>query len=42
MDERKRMGWKVMAIGSVLFAISVWVKRYVSVIQEETHRTTKC
>jgi len=29
MDERKRMGWKVMAIGSVLFAISVWVKRYV-------------
>jgi len=28
MDERKRMGWKVMAIGSVLFAISVWVKRY--------------
>lgn len=29
MDERKRMGWKVMAIGSVLFAISVWMKRYV-------------
>lgn len=29
MDERKRMGWKVMAIGSVLFAMSVWVKRYV-------------
>jgi len=28
MDERKRMGWKVMAIGSVLFALSVWVKRY--------------
>ncbi|KAF2767456.1 hypothetical protein EJ03DRAFT_329224 [Teratosphaeria nubilosa] len=28
MDQRKRMGWKVMAIGSVLFAISVWVKRY--------------
>ncbi|KAM0721677.1 hypothetical protein Q7P37_002602 [Cladosporium fusiforme] len=28
MDERKRMGWKVLAIGSVLFAISVWVKRY--------------
>jgi ubiquinol-cytochrome c reductase cytochrome c1 subunit len=34
MDERKRMGWKVMAIGSVLFAISVWVKRYVSVIRK--------
>lgn len=29
MDERKRMGWKVMAIGTVLFAMSVWVKRYV-------------
>nr|POE63695.1 cytochrome c1, heme protein, mitochondrial [Quercus suber] len=28
MDDRKRMGWKVMAVGSVLFAISVWVKRY--------------
>ena len=29
MDERKKMGWKVMAIGGVLFALSVWVKRYV-------------
>jgi ubiquinol-cytochrome c reductase cytochrome c1 subunit len=29
MDERKRMGWKVMAIGSVLFAMSVWIKRCV-------------
>ena len=29
MDDRKRMGWKVMAIGSTLFAISVWVKRCV-------------
>jgi hypothetical protein len=28
MDDRKRMGWKVMAVGSVLFAVSVWVKRY--------------
>jgi len=28
MDDRKRMGWKVLAIGSVLFAVSVWVKRY--------------
>lgn len=27
MDDRKRMGWKVMAVGSVLFALSVWVKR---------------
>lgn len=28
MDERKKMGWKVLAISSVLFALSVWVKRY--------------
>nr|OQO26079.1 Cytochrome c1, heme protein, mitochondrial [Rachicladosporium sp. CCFEE 5018] len=28
MDDRKKMGWKVMAIGSVLFALSVWIKRY--------------
>ncbi|KAK4553306.1 cytochrome c1 [Recurvomyces mirabilis] len=28
MDQRKRMGWKVMAVGGVLFALSVWVKRY--------------
>ena len=30
-DDRKRMGWKVMAIGGLLFAMSVWVKRYVAV-----------
>jgi len=30
MDERKKMGWKVLAVTSVLFALSVWVKRYVS------------
>ncbi|KAK4648703.1 cytochrome c1 [Podospora bellae-mahoneyi] len=28
MDDRKRMGMKVLAITSVLFAMSVWVKRY--------------
>ncbi|EFQ92970.1 hypothetical protein PTT_09805 [Pyrenophora teres f. teres 0-1] len=28
MDDRKKMGWKVLAVTSVLFAISVWVKRY--------------
>ncbi|TKA59873.1 Cytochrome c1, heme protein, mitochondrial [Cryomyces minteri] len=28
MDERKKMGWKVMAIGLTLFGLSVWVKRY--------------
>ncbi|KAF2178500.1 cytochrome c1, mitochondrial precursor [Zopfia rhizophila CBS 207.26] len=28
MDERKKMGWKVLAVTSVLFALSVWVKRY--------------
>jgi ubiquinol-cytochrome c reductase cytochrome c1 subunit len=27
MDDRKKMGWKVLAVTSVLFAISVWVKR---------------
>jgi ubiquinol-cytochrome c reductase cytochrome c1 subunit len=29
-DDRKKMGWKVMAIGGLLFAMSVWVKRYVA------------
>lgn len=29
MDDRKRMGWKVMAVGTTLFVLSVWVKRYV-------------
>lgn len=33
MDQRKKMGWKVMAIGGTLFAISVWVKRCVLNIQ---------
>lgn len=28
MDERKKMGWKVLSVLSVLFAMSVWVKRY--------------
>ncbi|KAK4500215.1 hypothetical protein PRZ48_008401 [Zasmidium cellare] len=28
MDDRKRMGWKVMVIGTTLFVMSVWVKRY--------------
>lgn len=28
MDERKKMGMKVLIIGSALFALSVWVKRY--------------
>ena len=29
MDNRKKMGWKVVIISSVLYAMSVWVKRYV-------------
>lgn len=29
MDDRKKMGWKVLAVTSVLFALSVWVKRCV-------------
>lgn len=28
MDERKKMGWKVLTVLSVLTAISIWVKRY--------------
>ncbi|EMD62221.1 hypothetical protein COCSADRAFT_38995 [Bipolaris sorokiniana ND90Pr] len=28
MDDRKKMGWKVLAVTSVLFSLSVWVKRY--------------
>ncbi|KAL3417912.1 cytochrome C1 family protein [Phlyctema vagabunda] len=28
MDQRKKMGMKVIIIGSALFALSVWVKRY--------------
>ncbi|KAK3697206.1 cytochrome c1 [Vermiconidia calcicola] len=28
MDDRKKMGWKVMAVSSVLFLGSVWLKRY--------------
>ncbi|KAL9096120.1 MAG: hypothetical protein Q9165_001643 [Trypethelium subeluteriae] len=28
MDDRKKMGWQVLAITGVLFAISIWVKRY--------------
>lgn len=28
MDDRKRMGFKVMTVTAVLFAVSVWVKRY--------------
>jgi ubiquinol-cytochrome c reductase cytochrome c1 subunit len=28
MDQRKKMGLKVLAVTSVLFALSVWVKRY--------------
>jgi ubiquinol-cytochrome c reductase cytochrome c1 subunit len=29
MDERKKMGWKVLSVLTVLFGISVWVKKYV-------------
>ncbi|KAH0127918.1 hypothetical protein KCU67_g17256, partial [Aureobasidium melanogenum] len=28
MDDRKKMGWKVMAVAGTLFALSIWVKRY--------------
>lgn len=45
MDDRKKMGWKVLAVTSVLFTLSVWVKRSVSVeevtcgISSLTHAT---
>jgi ubiquinol-cytochrome c reductase cytochrome c1 subunit len=29
MDDRKRMGWKVVIISSALTALSIWVKRCV-------------
>jgi ubiquinol-cytochrome c reductase cytochrome c1 subunit len=28
-DQRKKMGWKVLVISGLVFAMSVWVKRYV-------------
>jgi len=28
-DQRKKMGWKVLIIGTAIYAMSVWVKRYV-------------
>ncbi|KAF2842698.1 cytochrome c1, mitochondrial precursor [Patellaria atrata CBS 101060] len=27
-DERKKMGWKVLALGGLLFGVSIWVKKY--------------
>lgn len=38
MDERKKMGWKVLAVGSVLFALSVWVKRYAEAWQSQIRK----
>lgn len=35
MDDRKKMGWKVMVIGTTLFVMSVWVKRYVMFIPND-------
>jgi len=28
MDTRKKMGWKILAVTSILFGLSVWIKRY--------------
>jgi ubiquinol-cytochrome c reductase cytochrome c1 subunit len=28
-DDRKKMGWKVMVVGGALFALSIWIKKYV-------------
>jgi hypothetical protein len=30
MDKRKKMGWKVLGVTSILFIMSVWMKRFVS------------
>ena len=30
MDERKKMGWKVLTVLTILTAMSIWVKRYVA------------
>jgi ubiquinol-cytochrome c reductase cytochrome c1 subunit len=27
-DQRKKMGWKILAVTSILFGMSVWLKRY--------------
>jgi ubiquinol-cytochrome c reductase cytochrome c1 subunit len=27
MDTRKKMGWKILAVTSILFGLSVWIKR---------------
>lgn len=40
MDERKKMGWKVMVIGTTLFAMSVWVKRYARIVTCLDHRVS--
>ncbi len=38
MDQRKKMGWKVIAITSVLYALSIWVKKYVNFIYFFPHK----
>lgn len=33
MDERKKMGWKVLTVLTVLTALSIWVKKYVKSLE---------
>ena len=37
MDQRKKMGLKVLIIGGTLFALSVWVKRLLTHARFDEH-----
>lgn len=41
MDDRKKMGWKVMAVTGTLFVISIWVKRYAIFDSSITQRQSR-
>ena len=41
MDQRKKMGIKVIIITSALFALSVWVKRYVTLPSRSSRMLTE-
>jgi ubiquinol-cytochrome c reductase cytochrome c1 subunit len=34
MDQRKKMGWKILGVTTILFGLSVWMKRYVYQCQD--------
>jgi len=39
-DQRKQMGWKVVAVGGILWGLSVWVKRFASNLDSRNRITT--